>query len=73
MISLPKLKEPKLFQWALAYAACAWTLFQMLALLADTFHWPDVVAQVATVILGVGFFAALLLAWYPVTGARARA
>ncbi|MBA3969442.1 MAG: tetratricopeptide repeat protein [Gemmatimonadetes bacterium] len=59
-----RLKERKLVQWALAYLAGAWVLLQVFGELRDTFAWPPVIVQVITVVLGVGFFAALVLAWY---------
>jgi len=59
-----RLRERKLFQWGVAYLAGAWLLLQVIDLLAGTFHWPDRVQQVATMLLAVGFLAALVLAWY---------
>jgi TolB-like protein len=59
-----RLRQRKLFQWALAYLAGAWLLLQVLDLLAGRFGWPDALFRVAAVLLGVGFLAALVLAWY---------
>ena len=65
MVSLlQRLKERKLVQWTLAYAAGAWALLQVFGELRDTFSWPPVIVQVITVVLGIGFFAALVIAWY---------
>jgi TolB-like protein/Flp pilus assembly protein TadD len=64
MISLGKLKDRKLVQWALAYLAGAWLLLQVLDLLAASFALPDVLLRIATVVLAVGFLAALVVAWY---------
>jgi TolB-like protein/tetratricopeptide (TPR) repeat protein len=61
---LVRLKQRKLVQWALAYLAGAWLLLQLLDILAQPFAWPDLVLQATTVLLGVGFFATLVLAWY---------
>ncbi|HET7321721.1 MAG TPA: tetratricopeptide repeat protein [Longimicrobiaceae bacterium] len=61
---LARFKERKLAQWALAYLAGAWLLLQVLNLLSEIFHWPDVAQQTAAILLGVGFLAALVLAWY---------
>ena len=61
---LARLRQRKLVQWALAYLAGAWLLLQLLDLLAQPFAWPDLVLRAATVVLAVGFFAALVLAWY---------
>jgi TolB-like protein/Tfp pilus assembly protein PilF len=64
MINLEQIKERKLFQWALAYLAGAWLFLQVLDLLSDAFEWAAAVQQIAIVLLGVGFFAALVVAWY---------
>jgi TolB-like protein/Tfp pilus assembly protein PilF len=64
MIDLDRIKERKLFQWTLAYLAGAWLILQVLGLLAQPFAWPDRVLRTATVLLGVGLFAVLVLAWY---------
>ena len=64
MISLERIKERKLVQWALAYLAAAWLVLQVLDLLGDAFGWPADVHQIAIVLLAVGFLAALVLAWY---------
>lgn len=61
---LDRLKQRKLGQWGLAYLAGAWLLLQILSLLADPFAWPDGVLRAATILLAIGFFAALVLAWY---------
>lgn len=61
---LERLKQRKLVQWALAYLAGAWVLLQVFGELRDTFAWPPVIVQAITVLLGVGFFVALVLAWY---------
>lgn len=61
---LERLKQRKLVQWAFAYLAGAWVLLQVADTLGDNFDWPRVVFQSLTAALGVGFFAALILAWY---------
>ncbi|NJD09347.1 MAG: tetratricopeptide repeat protein [Gemmatimonadetes bacterium] len=58
------LSRRKLGHWALAYLAGAWLLLQVLSLLAEPFAWPALVLRAATVLLAIGFFAALVLAWY---------
>lgn len=58
------LKRRKLVQWAAAYLAGAWLLLQLVALLAEIFAWPPVIARGLTVLLVVGFLVALVLAWY---------
>ena len=61
---LARTRERKLVHWAVAYLAGAWLLLQVLDLLAQPFAWPDRVLRAATVLLAVGFLAALVLAWY---------
>jgi adenylate cyclase len=64
MIDLERIKERKLFQWAVAYLAGAWLLLQIIGLVGQPFAWPDLVMRAATVLVGIGFPAALVLAWY---------
>ncbi|MFC1662293.1 hypothetical protein ACFL3S_12720 [Gemmatimonadota bacterium] len=63
--SLPqRLKERKLVQWALAYLAGAWVLFEVADAVGGRWNLPDVLFQGLFVLLAVGFFVALVLAWY---------
>lgn len=64
MLSLAHIKQRKLFQWAVAYLAGSWLVLQVLDLLSDAFGWPARVQQISIVVLGIGFFAALVVAWY---------
>src|SRR6185503_16348976 len=59
-----RLKERKLVQWAVAYIAAAFALLQGIDIVAQQFGWPDVVRRGITLALIVGFFVALVLAWY---------
>jgi adenylate cyclase len=61
---LSRLKERKLFHWAVAYLAAAWLVLQVLDILASPFAWPALVMRAATVLLAIGFLAVLVLAWY---------
>jgi len=61
---LKRLKDRKLVQWALAYAAAAFALLQGLDIIAQQFAWPDGVRRGITIALAIGFFATLILAWY---------
>lgn len=61
---LTRLKESKLGQWGVAYLGAAWLLLQLLSLLAQPFGLPGLVMRATTVLLGMGFFAVLVLAWY---------
>ena len=61
---LQRLKERKLVQWALAYAAAAFALLQGLDIVAQQFGWPGGVRRAITIALLIGFFVTLVLAWY---------
>jgi len=61
---LKRLKERKLVQWALAYVAGAFALLQALDIVGQQFGWPESVRRGITIALAVGFFVALVLAWY---------
>ena len=59
-----RLRRRKLVQWALAYAAGAWVLLQVLGFAADSFGWPAIVKQLAMLSLAVGLPILLTLAWF---------
>jgi TolB-like protein/thioredoxin-like negative regulator of GroEL len=59
-----RLKERKLVQWALAYAAGAFALLQALDIVGQQFGWPESVRRGITIALAVGFFIMLVIAWY---------
>ncbi|HSC11737.1 MAG TPA: tetratricopeptide repeat protein [Rhodanobacteraceae bacterium] len=61
---LRRLRERKLVQWALAYAAGAFALLQGLDIIAQQFGWADGVRRGITIALVIGFFVTLVLAWY---------
>jgi TolB-like protein/Tfp pilus assembly protein PilF len=58
------LTQRKIVQWAIAYVAGAWLLLEVLGFVAENFGWPAGLVRGATVFLGIGFFVALVLAWY---------
>ena len=58
------LRERKLVQWALAYAAAAFALLQGIDIVAQRFAWPEPVERLLIVALCIGFFVVLVLAWY---------
>ena len=58
-----KLKERKVVQWTAGYFAVAWGALEVLSFLAAQFGWPAFVVRVATVILGAGLFAVIIVAW----------
>ncbi|CAM5390702.1 tetratricopeptide repeat protein [Rhodanobacter lindaniclasticus] len=59
-----RLRERKLVQWALAYVAAAFALVQVIDIVAQRFGWPDAVERFIIIALAIGFFVALVLAWY---------
>ncbi len=61
---LQRLKERKLVQWAVAYLAGAWVLFEVTDAVGGRWNLPDVFFQGLFVVLAVGFFVILVLAWY---------
>jgi TolB-like protein/Tfp pilus assembly protein PilF len=61
---LQRLKNRKIVQWALAYLAAAFALLQALDIVGQQFGWSEDLRRGITVALGVGFFVALVLAWY---------
>jgi len=61
---LQQLRERKLVQWALTYIAGSFALIQVLDVIAQRFGWPEAVERGLIVALAIGFFVALVLAWY---------
>ena len=59
-----RLKEHKLVQWLLGYAAVAVALIPVLDIVAAQFGWPESLRRGITLVLIMGFFAVLVLAWY---------
>ena len=59
-----RMRQRKLVQWALAYAAGAFALLQGVDIVAQQFGWPDGLQRGITLVLVVGFFVTLVLAWY---------
>jgi len=58
------LRQRKLVQWALAYAAAAWVLLQVLGLSVDSYDWPGWIMRVAIGVAALGFLVTLVLAWF---------
>ena len=61
---LQRLKERKLVQWALAYLAGAFVVFQLLDALAEPLSLTPTLQRSILVIVGIGFLITLILAWY---------
>jgi TolB-like protein/Flp pilus assembly protein TadD len=59
-----RLKEHKLVQWLLGYAAVAVALIPVLDIVAAQFGWPESLRRGITLVLIIGFFVVLVLAWY---------
>ena len=59
-----RLKEHKLVQWLLGYAAVAAALIPVLDIVAAQFGWPESLRRGITLALIMGFFVVLVLAWY---------
>jgi TolB-like protein/Tfp pilus assembly protein PilF len=61
---LRRLRKRKLVQWVLAYIAAAFALIQVTDVVAQQFGWPDGARRGITIALAIGFFVAVVLAWY---------
>ena len=61
---LQRLKDRRIVQWSLAYLAAAFALLQGLDIVGQQFGWAEGVRRGITVVLAIGFFVALVLAWY---------
>jgi TolB-like protein/Flp pilus assembly protein TadD len=61
---LMRLKERKLVQWALAYLAGAFVVLQALDPISEAWGISPFLLQSLQVLLVVGFFVTLVLAWY---------
>ena len=59
-----RLRRRKVVQWGLAYVAGAWALVQVISHAVTTFHWPEQIQQIATLLLLIGLPVAVVLAWY---------
>ena len=59
-----RLKERKLVQWVLAYAAAAFALLQGVDIVAQRFGWPESIERGLIVVLAVDLFVTIVLAWF---------
>lgn len=64
MCVIADLKERKLVQWSLAYIAAAFALLQVIDIVGQQFDWPTALQRGITLLLVVGFFVLVLLAWF---------
>jgi TolB-like protein len=61
---LQRLKERKIVQWALAYLAGAFVVFQAVEVMAEPWSISPAVQRGIHILLLVGLFITLILAWY---------
>lgn len=61
---LARIKEHKIAQWTLAYAAFAFATLHVVTLLSDALEWPHIVVRSVTLLLIVGVPIVPTLAWY---------
>ena len=61
---LKQLRQRKIVQWAIAYAAVAWLSLEVFDLVAEQFFWPVWIRQGATVLLLFGLVITIVLAWF---------
>ena len=59
-----RLRQRKVVQWGLAYAAGAWGLLQGLGYISGLYDWPRQYQQIALLLFLVGLPVALTLAWF---------
>jgi TolB-like protein len=59
-----RLKDHKVVQWTLAYAAAAYTMLHAVEMVSDALDWPHVVVRIVTLVLFLGGPVAATLAWY---------
>ena len=59
-----RLKDRKLVQWAIAYLAGAWVVYEVSSTIGGHWGLPDGFFRALFVVLGVGFAGTLVLAWY---------
>jgi TolB-like protein/Tfp pilus assembly protein PilF len=61
---LQRLKRRKIVQWTVAYVAAAFALLQGIDIVANRFDWPSQTIRFVILVIIVGFFVTLVLAWY---------
>jgi TolB-like protein/Flp pilus assembly protein TadD len=59
-----RIREHKVAQWTLAYAAAALALLEGTKLVSEAFDWPHLVLRLVTVLLFLGLPLVVTLAWY---------
>jgi adenylate cyclase len=59
-----RIKDHKVAQWTLAYAAAAYTLLHGAEMLSDAQEWPHIFVRVLSLVLVLGVPVVITLAWY---------
>ena len=59
-----RIKEHKVVQWTLAYAAAAYTLLHGTEMISEAMEWPHLIARILTLVLLLGVPVVITLAWY---------
>jgi TolB-like protein/Tfp pilus assembly protein PilF len=59
-----RVKEHKIAQWTVAYAAFAFVTLHAATLVSDALEWPHVLVRALTLVLMLGLPMAPILAWY---------
>ena len=59
-----RVKEHKVMQWSLAYAAAAYTLLHGLEMLSEAQEWPHIFVRVLSLVLLLGAPIVATVAWY---------
>lgn len=68
-----RIKEHKVAQWTLAYAAAAYTLLHGTEMVSNAFDWPHLLVRILTLLLFLGAPLVVTLAWYHGHRAQRRA
>src|SRR5215210_5732103 len=58
-----ELRQRRVYRVAIGYAIAAWATVQVASTVLPTFHVPEWVLQALIIVVGLGFPAALVLAW----------
>lgn len=59
-----RIKQHKVAQWTLAYAAAAYTVLHGTEMVSNAFDWPHLLVRIVTVLLFLGLPLVITLAWY---------
>jgi TolB-like protein/thioredoxin-like negative regulator of GroEL len=59
-----RIKEHKVAQWTLAYAAAAYTLLHGTEMVSNAFEWPHLLVRIVTLLLILGLPLVITIAWY---------